>query len=99
MCACVGNQVAGLEDERKSKDSEIEKYKKYLSKAKKIIESFGDKNKTDENVEVSAITVIMALINWPLHMFGLFLLNNTFFVTVMKTADHLALFFHSRFRP
>ena len=40
------NEVASLEEVKKTKDAEIEKYKKYLSKAKKIIESFGGSAKT-----------------------------------------------------
>ena len=36
------SQVLSLEEVRKTKDVEIEKYKKYLNKAKKIIESFGE---------------------------------------------------------
>ena len=31
-----------MEEVRKIKDAEIEKYKKYLNKAKKIIEGFGE---------------------------------------------------------
>ena len=38
--------MASLEEVKKTKDAEIEKYKKYLSKAKKIIESFGGSAKT-----------------------------------------------------
>ena len=38
--------MASLEETKKVKDAEIEKYKKYLSKAKKIIESFGGSAKT-----------------------------------------------------
>ena len=34
--------MVSLEEVRKVKDVEIEKYKKYLNKAKKIIESFGE---------------------------------------------------------
>lgn len=40
------NEVVSLEEVKKTKDAEIEKYKKYLSKAKKIIESFGGSAKT-----------------------------------------------------
>ena len=36
------SQVISLEEVQKTKDMEIEKYKKYLNKAKKIIESFGE---------------------------------------------------------
>ena len=35
-----------LEEAKKAKEAEIEKYKKYLSKAKKIIESFGGSAKS-----------------------------------------------------
>ena len=38
--------MASLEEVKKVKDAEIEKYKKYLSKAKKIIESFGGSAKS-----------------------------------------------------
>lgn len=37
-----GSQASSLEEVRKVKDAEIEKYKKYLNKAKKIIEGFGE---------------------------------------------------------
>ena len=53
----TGAQIVSLEDTRNSKDAEIEKYKKYLNKAKKIIESFGgNKSQTaDDNMEVSLV--------------------------------------------
>ncbi len=43
-----------LEEMKKTKDGEIEKYKKYLNKAKKIIESFGGNKgqSSDDNMEV-----------------------------------------------
>ena len=37
-----GSQGGGVEELRRMKDAEIEKYKKYLNKAKKIIEGFGE---------------------------------------------------------
>ncbi len=44
-----------LEEMKKTKDGEIEKYKKYLNKAKKIIESFGGNKgqSSDDNMEVN----------------------------------------------
>lgn len=57
LCSLVlGNQVEKLEETKKNKDLEIEKYKKYLNKAKKIIESFGEtyiKTPAEDNIEVS----------------------------------------------
>ena len=42
-CICSsGSKANSLDELRKTKDAEIEKYKKYLNKAKKIIESFGE---------------------------------------------------------
>ena len=38
-----------LEEVKKAKDLEIEKYKKYLNKAKKIIENIGDKSQASED--------------------------------------------------
>lgn len=48
--------MATLEEVRKAKDVEIEKYKKYLNKAKKIIESMGDSKSqsNEDSLEVSA---------------------------------------------
>ena len=47
-------KVAALEEVRKAKDVEIEKYKKYLNKAKKIIENIGDsKSQAEDSLEVS----------------------------------------------
>lgn len=50
----VENQVASLEEAKKAKEAEIEKYKKYLNKAKKIIESFGGSGKStpEDSLEV-----------------------------------------------
>lgn len=47
-------QLASVEVMKQSRDAEIEKYKKYLNKAKTIIEGFGDKSKSsaDSTVEV-----------------------------------------------
>ena len=47
-------QLANLEAIKRSRDAEVEKYKKYLNKAKTIIEGFGDKSKAsaDNSVEV-----------------------------------------------
>lgn len=43
-------QISSLEDVKKQKDAEIDKYKKYLNKAKKIIESIGEgKSKAGED--------------------------------------------------
>lgn len=38
-----------LEEVKKAKDLEIDKYKKYLNKAKKIIENIGDKSQASED--------------------------------------------------
>lgn len=46
LSAISENEVVSLEEVKKTKDAEIEKYKKYLSKAKKIIESFGGSAKS-----------------------------------------------------
>ena len=48
------SEVAALEEVKKVKEAEIEKYKKYLSKAKKIIESFGGSAKSapEDSLEV-----------------------------------------------
>ena len=46
LSAVSENEVVSLEEVKKTKDAEIEKYKKYLSKAKKIIESFGGSAKS-----------------------------------------------------
>ena len=47
---CSGGQISSLEDVKKQKDAEIDKYKKYLNKAKKIIESIGEgKSKAGED--------------------------------------------------
>jgi len=48
--------ISTLEETKKSKEAEIEKYKKYLNKAKKIIESFGgNKTSPDDSVEVQSL--------------------------------------------
>ncbi len=51
------SQISSLEEAKKSKEAEIEKYKKYLNKAKKIIESFGGNKgqSSDDNVEVQSL--------------------------------------------
>ena len=46
MLVATESKVATLEEVKKAKESEIEKYKRYLSKAKKIIESFGGSAKS-----------------------------------------------------
>lgn len=51
-CVCVfqtAAEVITLEEVKKAKDLEIEKYKKYLNKAKKIIENIGDKSQASED--------------------------------------------------
>lgn len=47
-------QLANVEVMKQTRDAEIEKYKKYLNKAKTIIEGFGDKSKSsvDNSAEV-----------------------------------------------
>ncbi len=53
ICQPTETQIVGLEEVKRSKDGEIEKYKKYLNKAKKIIESFGgNKGQADDSMEV-----------------------------------------------
>ena len=45
--------VESLQEAKKSKDQEIEKYKKYLNKAKKIIENIGEnKTQKEDSLEV-----------------------------------------------
>lgn len=51
----LASEVASLEEVKKAKDLEIEKYKKYLNKAKKIIENIGDKPQAEDSLEVCAI--------------------------------------------
>ena len=46
MFVAAESEVATLEEVKKAKEAEIEKYKRYLSKAKKIIESFGGSAKS-----------------------------------------------------
>ena len=50
----VAGDITALEEMKKAKDIEIEKYKKYLNKAKKIIENIGDRKTqgAEENLEV-----------------------------------------------
>lgn len=47
--------MTSLEEAQKMKEAEIEKYKKYLNKAKKIIESFGEgkSRAAEDSLEVS----------------------------------------------
>ena len=48
------SEVAGLQEMKKTKEKEIEKYKKYLNKAKKIIENIGEnKTQPEDSLEVS----------------------------------------------
>lgn len=53
-----GSQASSLEEVRKVKDAEIEKYKKYLNKAKKIIEGFGEgkSRAAEDSLEVTTRT-------------------------------------------
>ena len=47
-------QVASLQESKKAKEQEIDKYKKYLNKAKKIIENIGEsKTQPEDSLEVS----------------------------------------------
>lgn len=50
-------QISTLEEAKKSKDVEIEKYKKYLNKAKKIIENFGGNKgqSADDSMEIQTL--------------------------------------------
>jgi uncharacterized coiled-coil DUF342 family protein len=50
-------QASSLEEVRKVKDAEIEKYKKYLNKAKKIIEGFGEgkSRAAEDSLEIQAL--------------------------------------------
>jgi len=54
---CTASDVATLEEVKKAKDLEIEKYKKYLNKAKKIIENFGESKSQspDDSLEVNQL--------------------------------------------
>lgn len=58
MFVAAEGEVATLEEVKKVKEAEIEKYKKYLSKAKKIIESFGGtaKSAPEDALEVGSST-------------------------------------------
>ena len=54
MLPSAESKVASLQEVLKTKEAEIEKYKKYLNKAKKIIESFGEgkSRAAEDSVEV-----------------------------------------------
>ena len=59
---CLGNQVENLEETKKNKEMEIEKYKKYLNKAKKIIESFGEsKTPAEDSIEVEEHVLVVCV--------------------------------------
>ena len=54
--------VESLLEVRKNKDQEIEKYKKYLNKAKKIIENIGEnKTQREDSLEVSLNLEVLIL--------------------------------------
>ena len=54
--------VESLQEVRKNKDQEIEKYKKYLNKAKKIIENIGEnKTQREDSLEVSLNLEVLIL--------------------------------------
>ena len=57
--------VESLQEAKKSKDQEIEKYKKYLNKAKKIIENIGEnKTQKEDSLEVRHYCADNSVLMW-----------------------------------
>ena len=56
-----------MEELRRIKDAEIEKYKKYLNKAKKIIEGFGEgkSRAAEDSLEVYMYYIIQTGMQYP----------------------------------
>ena len=59
----AATDIAKLEEVKKAKDVEIDKYKRYLNKAKKIIENIGESKSqgAEDNLEVSSCHTVHTL--------------------------------------